>query len=743
MARFRVWGQAVAAVSLILLGSGPSPAQEEEFFLFGEEELIEVAAKRAVRVEEAPGTVIVISREELVQTGALTLGEALAHIVSTEFSPETFTPGLTFRGVPSQFNNKILLMVDGRIVNSIYRGNFFLSFAQPLDSIKRVEIIRGPGSSLYGANAFAGVLNVVTQKGEDLQGGVVESVGGQDNTGLIHVAAGSYDEAAKRDLSVRVRGYYTDGYDAVNPDSPNVRHGDYHADIRWSQGGNFVALGTHIFRSGWPGTPELAFPGNSMEERQFYLDGSASWNFEEKGRFSFRAYGDYRDNVYDIAAQDWFGVTDPLCGGANCVEEIDFSTWTPTNANATCRDESGDVIRGCLCRDPITGASVECVDGHIYVWDVGLPKVQDPSFAAQTVQQISQEAFTVGELMFEWDFSEKTYFLAGVNHKWDSMRNSGIGHHIRSNYALFVQNEWRPTKKWILLAGTRYDYNSIYRSFVSPRANVVFLPGKHFILKSGFGRAFRAPTFLELFDDSKFRTASSQGNPDLEPEKIDTIELQGQFRWGQERQGRLTTTLFRYDIEDEISFDVQFKNLYWFSWGSWQGTNPGNYPVDCYDFNFSGCLYKIDTIPLAGTYQNIAERVGQGAEVEWLVPFAKHLKLGGNWSRYSIEAPPLDAPTAPEEKHYYERASAFLVAAYQQQAHFGLWVRFLGEQGESLISEHHMFGYLSGGVRVKNFVFSAQIHNVFQNAPIPDDAMSTYWHPRRDLRAMVSYRKGL
>ncbi len=191
MVKFRTWGQAAAAVSLMLLGSGTSPAQEEEFFLFGEEELIEVAAKRAVRVEEAPGTVIVISREELVQTGALTLGEALAYIVSTEFSSETFTPGLTFRGVPSQFNNKILLMVDGRIVNSIYRGNFFLSFAQPLDSVKRVEIIRGPGSSLYGANAFAGVLNVVTQKGEDLQGGVVEIVVGQENTGLLHVSAGS------------------------------------------------------------------------------------------------------------------------------------------------------------------------------------------------------------------------------------------------------------------------------------------------------------------------------------------------------------------------------------------------------------------------------------------------------------------------------------------------------------------------------------------------------------------------
>jgi hypothetical protein len=83
------------------------------------------------------------------------------------------------------------------------------------------------------------------------------------------------------------------------------------------------------------------------------------------------------------------------------------------------------------------------------------------------------------------------------------------------------------------------------------------------------------------------------------------------------------------------------------------------------------------------------------------------------------------------------------VVAYRQQVHFGLWTRFLGKPDESLVSEHHMFGHLSGGFRVKNFVFSAQVHNVFQNAPIPDDAMSTYWHPRRDLRAMVSYRKGL
>jgi iron complex outermembrane receptor protein len=720
----------------MLLGSGHSPAQEEEFFLFGEEELIEVAAKRAVRVEEAPGTVIVISRDELVQTGALTLGEALAHIVSTEFSPETFTPGLTFRGVPSQFNNKILLMVDGRIVNSIYRGNFFLSFAQPLDSVKRVEIIRGPGSSLYGANAFAGVLNVVTQRGEDLQGGVVESVGGQDNTGLLHVALGSHDEATKRDLLVRTRGYYTDGYDVINPDSPNVRHGDYHADIRWSQGQNSVALGMHIFRSGWPGTPEIAFPANMMEERQFYLDGSTSWELTEDGRFSFRAYGDYRDNIYDIAFQDWLGHPSSLCFDKPCfgiMADTDPANSMEDNTFADyILDEDGTVIADFT--DPV---AFEALMGNFYVWPNGFPVVEDPAFAAQTTQQTSREAFTVGELMFEWDFSEKTLFLAGVNHKWDSIKNSGIGYHSRSNYALFVQNEWRPTEKWILLAGTRYDYNSIYRSFLSPRANVVFLPGKHFILKSGFGRAFRAPTFLELFDDSKFRTASSQGNPDLKPEKIDTFELQGQFRWGKERQKRFTTTLFRYGINDEINFNVNRADLFDYL--------AAFVDPNCPSFG-GGCLKKnadVSNLPQTGTYQNLAERTGQGAEVEWLVPFAEYLKLGGNWSRYSIEAPPLDAPTAPEEKHYHERASAFLVASYEQQVYFGLWVRFLGVQDESLISEHHMFGHLSGGVSVKNFVFSAQIHNVFNNAPLPGDAMSTYWHPRRDLRAMVSYRKGL
>ena len=143
----------------------PASAQFEEEEFFKVDEWVETVSKRLQRIERAPAAVTIINAEEIRESGANNLGDLLRRVPGLEvmsISPGDFEIGA--RGMNKPMENGVLVLVDGRSIYQNYFGIVVWSKMDiPLEQIEKIEVVRGPGSVLYGANALHAVVNIITQ----------------------------------------------------------------------------------------------------------------------------------------------------------------------------------------------------------------------------------------------------------------------------------------------------------------------------------------------------------------------------------------------------------------------------------------------------------------------------------------------------------------------------------------------------------------------------------------------------
>jgi len=157
----------------------------EEEFTFGEITVIS-AAKREQRITEAPAAITVITEEDIKYSGAITIPDVLRMVPGLDVMQITASDlVINARGYNKEMSNKMLVLIDGRYVYWDFYGIILWdSFPIVLEEIKRIEIIRGPGSALYGANAFSGVINIITKSAEETTGTHVAVTAGEISTYL-------------------------------------------------------------------------------------------------------------------------------------------------------------------------------------------------------------------------------------------------------------------------------------------------------------------------------------------------------------------------------------------------------------------------------------------------------------------------------------------------------------------------------------------------------------------------------
>jgi len=148
------------------------PALEEELAVFEAEKIVFAAAKKEQKVREAPVTVSVITSDDIRRLPAISITEILRHTPGAEvfnLYPSFTVVGI--RGFSDEFNNLIVVLIDGREVNVEMVGAPLWEFLPVApEDIERIEVIRGPAGSLYGPNAFSGVINIVTKDPEKYKG---------------------------------------------------------------------------------------------------------------------------------------------------------------------------------------------------------------------------------------------------------------------------------------------------------------------------------------------------------------------------------------------------------------------------------------------------------------------------------------------------------------------------------------------------------------------------------------------
>ena len=166
------------------IASAQEPVPAPDFSALDIDELARVritsVSRRPEPVAHAAAAVTVISREDLRRSGASTLPDMLRAVPGLHVARVGARDwAVTARGFNSQLSNKILVIVDGRTVYSpIFGGVFWDALAIPLDEVERIEVIRGPGATLWGANAVNGVINIITRAAAESDGGRIALVTG-------------------------------------------------------------------------------------------------------------------------------------------------------------------------------------------------------------------------------------------------------------------------------------------------------------------------------------------------------------------------------------------------------------------------------------------------------------------------------------------------------------------------------------------------------------------------------------
>ena len=162
-------------------------------------------SKKEQKLSRVAAAVFVITPEDIRRSGATNIPDLLRMVPGLQVAQiNGSTWAITARGFDGQYSNKLLVLVDGRTVYSpIFSGTFWDSQTLLLDNIARIEVIRGPGATVWGANAVNGVINITTKKAADTQGVLVTTGGGTSEQGF---AAARYGGMIGDETSYRLSG---------------------------------------------------------------------------------------------------------------------------------------------------------------------------------------------------------------------------------------------------------------------------------------------------------------------------------------------------------------------------------------------------------------------------------------------------------------------------------------------------------------------------------------------------------
>jgi iron complex outermembrane receptor protein len=255
-----VTGKPIAAVLLVALllpaaaaAQEPRVAAASDLKKLSIEELMEIdvtsVSRRSERLSQAAAAIIVITQEEIRRSGVTSLPEALRLVNSLHVARQTQRDwAISARGFNLTTANKMLVLIDGRSVYTpLFSGVFWDVQDTLLEDVERIEVIRGPGATLWGANAVNGVINIITKKAADTQGGLVTAGAGDEERGFGGARWGGRfgGGAGEKSGQYRIYGKYFDRDPMVLADGSDGRD-----DMKMAQGG---------FRADWKSSAADSF----------------------------------------------------------------------------------------------------------------------------------------------------------------------------------------------------------------------------------------------------------------------------------------------------------------------------------------------------------------------------------------------------------------------------------------------------------------------------------------------------
>jgi len=500
-------------------------SEEEQAFLsmyFTPEEL-EIATRRAIPLREAPAIATVITAQEIRNMGARTLMDVLRLVpgMGIAITDQGFFR-LEVRGTVTGQSEKVLIMIDGHSMNKNHSGSAFPFFLDHLsvDNIRKIEIVRGPGSALYGTNAFVAVINIVTVSAENMEGANLSVSGGSFDTQKYNLFGGkTFNNGLKISGSI----------DYMKTHGPDLR----------------------ITEDRLSGTPFTAAPGN------------ADTRFEGVGIYFEASYKDltYRGQYLANDRGAYIGLGNALTD-YNSIKSYNF--WQELSYSHSFTEKFSSTTKlyyDYFKQDWLAKVFPDGFAGSFPHGMIGGPKAKDRTIG--------------GEIQLDYSISDTNHLLAGINYEemkqydvkaisnfdpntglylgsiqdissWGNW-NRNVKRYI---FAAYIQDEWKIKDNLRLTAGVRYDHYNDFGDTTNPRFGIVWRFLENADLKLLYGQAFRAPTFTELYS---INNPTIIGNPDLDPEKIKTYEASLGYTYTE--RFRIELNYFYNDIDDLIVRD--------------------------------------------------------------------------------------------------------------------------------------------------------------------------------------------
>jgi len=580
-----------------------SDVEGEDYFndFYGSGEMVEIATGIKTQIYKAPAVASVFTAEQIKNMGAMDIDDVLEAVPGLHVSrfSNGYLPIYTFRGVHNTFNPQVLMLVNGIPITNNYLGNRNQVWGgMPVEAIARIEVIRGPGSAVFGADAFAGVINIITKNANDIINNEMAIRSGSLSTQDAWMSLANNEGDFK--YSAILEYHKTAGSDKIIESDAQTGLDDVF-DTSASLAPGSLSLGTE----------NIDFRGEID-----YLN------------WTIRAGLQKRDNV---------GI------GAGLAEALD-----PTSNQASNRRNFDINYKNQINDDWLIDAQVTYFDTSMRIKNnyiifpegafggaylngfIGNPEVWERHTRLNVTglyRGIENHIFRLG-----------TGYHKGDMYKTRETKNFGLGldgvpidpngplvdvsdtpyvflrERDRTDHFIFVQDVWKLVNDWELTAGVRYDHYSDFGATTNPRLALVWSTTLNLSTKLLYGKAFRAPSFAET---GNINNPIALGNSNLNPERMETIEL-------------------AFDYHPQSGFGVI---------------------LSFYNYKWNDIIQFVPDEGLSSaTAQNFGEQAGYGSELELNWRLSDSLNLSGNftWSKAMNDLTDRDVSFVPKTQLYVQ-----------------------------------------------------------------------------------------
>lgn len=604
----------------------------------------ELATKNSLNVDYLPSVVTVIDAQTYRDAGIQTIAEALDMLpgIQMQLSPMGYTTAAV-RGLKmtnGYLSDKMKILIDGVVINNEVTGSssFYMDF--PMQLVERIEVLRGPNSTLYGAGAFYGTVNIITKLGSDKkENQLFTGVGSYQ-----YRTAGVNINTAHGNWKLFADGYYKSNNKALDikdsqQDTQEAMQ-DFSVGLKATNGGlEFLArLKQSSYGNFYSFEGEMdPIPGKEQGHDSSYFFSQLSYKtafddykLETKANFSHRE-SDIKANIYSQAHSndsDFF----PKVG---ITAQEGFYTHEQT-AEENLEAEAILTLPKIKSNDILLGAGVRQVN------------ITQDEFYSSVENLIAQNRVAIlangnyNDFRYnEW--REPAYWANPTTTLLPDNMDRTIG------YA-YVQDLVSVTDNVDLVLGLRADDYSDYGVQLSKRAGLIYRASDTTILKLLYGSAFRVPTLIEAYQNGHIDTRA--GDSTIKPEETDTYEMVGIY-----------TPNFNHKFSLDLFYSI-LKNT-----------------IDIEEFG--------DTIP---GYQNMKQRYSKGVEFEYFYRTAQqhNFYFNGTYVYAEYTVPPEDRPIVLVDYSMPDISKVMLKAMYvyrpTEYLSFGTTWRYFSETTPTRIS---------------------------------------------------------